>query len=120
MLGLQTVTSWLFVAGPPQTVTSWLFVCGVGWAGYLLPRRELRSEIKNPLYVNVASLLPPFCLRESRSEIKNQLSLHAASLQPPFCSRESRSEIYLMHISHRTLRICYYEIHYYRIILDIL
>ena len=30
MLGLQTLTSWLFVAGPPQTVTSWLFVCGVG------------------------------------------------------------------------------------------
>ena len=30
MLGLQAVTSWLFVAGPPQTVTSWLFVCGVG------------------------------------------------------------------------------------------
>ena len=38
MLGLQTVTSWLFVAGPPQTVTSWLFVCGVGGGEKVGPR----------------------------------------------------------------------------------
>ena len=84
-----------------------LFVCGVGWAGCLLPRRESRSEINNQLSVLVASLLPPFCLRESRSEVKNQLGVHVASLLPPFCLRESRSEVNLMHISHRTLRICH-------------
>ena len=44
MLGLQTVTSWLFVAGPPQTVTSWLFVCGVG------------GERVRPRYVGEAKL----------------------------------------------------------------